>query len=173
MQKNLELDGYIYENSKLLIPESDILDVEEEKGVLEQLFNSLGLQNKEIIFHHLNLSEEHYINSKWDDSISNSRKFLEGVLQEAASKHSSQIKSTSLPDSIYSKPVRVREYLEKEELMEGKEIAALTSVYGLLSETGGHPYMAQNDQARLLRHLSLTFAQFVMLRLQGSLRKSS
>jgi hypothetical protein len=31
--------------------------------------------------------------------------------------------------------------------------------------------MAQNDQARLLRHLSLTFAQFVMLRFQGNLGK--
>jgi len=169
LQKNLELDGYIYSNSRLLIPESDILDVKEEEGVLENFFKSLSLQNKETIFHHLSLSEEHYINSKWDDSISNSRKFLEGVLQEVAAKHSAIVKKIDLADSIYSKPVRVREYLEKEGLMEGKEVETLASIYGLLSETGGHPYMAQNDQARLLRHLSLTFAQFVMLRLQGNL----
>lgn len=171
--KSLELDGYIYNNSRLLIPESDVLDIKEEKGVLENLFNLLGLQNKETIFHHLSLSEEHYINSKWDDSISNSRKFLEGVLQEVAAKHSANVKKIDITDSIYSKPVRVREYLEKERLMESKEVGTLASVYGLLSETGGHPYMAQNDQARLLRHLSLTFAQFVMLRLQGNLGKTN
>jgi hypothetical protein len=42
-------------------------------------------------------------------------------------------------------------------------------VYGLLSHTGAHPYMAENDQARLLRHLALLFAHFAMLRLQGKL----
>jgi hypothetical protein len=133
LKKSLELDGYVYNNSRLLIPESDILDIKEEEGVLENLFRSLGLQNRETIFHHLSLSEVHYINAKWDDSISNSRKFLEGILQEVAAKHSTKLKKTNLPDPIYSKPVRVREYLEKEGLMETKEIGTLASVYGLLS----------------------------------------
>ncbi|MCZ6777144.1 MAG: hypothetical protein O7D34_11925 [Ignavibacteria bacterium] len=76
----------------------------------------------------------------------------------------------NLPESTYSRPVQVRDYLEKEGLLETKEKEALASVYGLLSETGGHPYMAQNEQARLLRHLPLTFSEFAMLRLQGCLR---
>lgn len=173
LHKCLELDGYVYYDSRLLAPESDVLDTQEEGGVLESLFGSLGLGNKETAFHHLNLSEEHYLNAKWDDSIANSRKFLECVLQEVASSHNHKIKNATLPESVLTKPVRIREYLEKEGLLETKEVAALTSVYGLLSETGGHPYMAQNDQARLLRHLSLTFSQFVMLRLQGRLEKSN
>ena len=36
-----------------------------------------------------------------------------------------------------------------------------------MSDTGGHPYMAAKDQARLMRHLALTFSQFVLLRLEG------
>jgi hypothetical protein len=51
--------------------------------------------------------------------------------------------------------------------LEKKEKDALSHVYGLLSETGGHPYVAQKDQARLMRHLSLTFCQFILIRLQG------
>ena len=69
--KNLELDGYSYHNSHLFAPESDILDVKEKEGVLVNLYKSLGLQNQEIAFHHLQLSEEHYLNQKSDDSISN------------------------------------------------------------------------------------------------------
>jgi len=61
--------------------------------------------------------------------------------------------------------------LEKEGLLEVKEKQAIDSVYQLLSETGGHPYMAESEQARLLRHLSLTFSQFVMLRLKGAIKK--
>jgi len=39
-----------------------------------------------------------------------------------------------------------------------------------LSETGAHPYMAESDQARLLRQLSLTLSQFVLLRLEAALK---
>lgn len=48
----------------------------------------------------------------------------------------------------------MRDYLEQEALLERKEKDALAQVYGLLSETGAHPYIAKSDQARLLRHRS-------------------
>jgi len=167
--KSLELDGYQYSDSRLVPPERDVLDVQEESGVLESLHDLLGLPNKDTAFHHLKLSEEHYLEGRWDDSISNSRKFLESVLQEVAAAYSSRSQGVPLSENIYKRPGRVRDYLEKEKLLEAKEKEAVASVYGLLSQTGGHPYMAQNDQARLLRHLALTFAQFVLLRLKGQL----
>lgn len=167
---NLELDGYIYSDSQLLIPESDIFDSNEEKGILESLFRLLNLANDTVALHHLDLSEQHYIDGLWDDSISNSRKFLECVLQEVAANHSQKFKNTDLSESTYSWPAKVREYLEKEGLLESKETVALKEMYGLLSHTGSHPYIAQNDQARLLRHMALTFSQFVMLRYQGYLK---
>ena len=165
----LELDGYVYENERLLTPEEDILDVQEQVGVLESLYTSLRLNNKETAIHHLQLSEEHYLAERWDDSIANSRKFLECVLQEVAAVHSLRVSGSPLPDATYTRPVRVRDYLEREGLFETKEKQAVAAVYGLLSHTGGHPYMAQSDQARLLRHLALTLSQFAMLRLRGSL----
>ncbi len=167
---SLELDGYVYLDSRLLSPESDVLDVQEETGVLQSLYAALKLASGEIAFHHLKLSEEHYLGKRWDDSISNSRKFLESVLQEVAAAHSLQCKGTQLPMGIYTSPFRVRDYLEDEGMLETKEKNAIAAIYGLLSETGGHPYMAQNDQARLLRHLALTISQFAMLRFQGSRR---
>ena len=173
LKSNLELDGYKYQNSRLLFPETDVLDVKEEAGILESLYTFLQLENKTTAFHHLRLSEEHYIASKWDDSISNSRKFLECVLQGVAARHSLKIEDTMLPEKILSRPVAIRDYLEEKKLLEKKEKDALSATYGLLSETGSHPYMAQNDQARLLRHLSLTFAQFAMLRLEGRLTSTT
>ncbi|MCJ7508091.1 MAG: hypothetical protein MUO85_05085, partial [candidate division Zixibacteria bacterium] len=171
--KNLELDGYMYKNSILLTPESDVFDVKEEEGVLKTIFASLGLSNQTTAFHHLELSEKHYIDGQWDDSISNSRKFLECVLEEVASRHSITINKVTLPSTIIGKPVEVRNYLEREGLLDSKEKKALAEVYGLLSAQGGHPYMAQNDQARLLRHLALTFCQFAMLRLDGKLKSNA
>lgn len=167
---NLELDGYIFHNKNLLIPETDILEIEEEIGVLETLYNSLKLDGKELSLHHLKLSEEHYLAKKWDDAISNSRKFLENILREVASTHSQRCKNDQLKKSIYESPFKVRNYLEEEGLLETKEKEAVAKIYGLLSNTGGHPYMASNDQARLLRQLALTLSHFVMLRFDGYLK---
>lgn len=165
--RHLELDGYRYLDSKLLAPEADVINVEEEMSLLKELYLSLNLQKSDTVFHHLDLSEEHYIEERWDDSISNSRKYLECVLQEVAAAHHLLEKGEELSNEIYEWSAKVRNYLESEGLLEQKEKSALSKLYGLLSHTGGHPYMAENDQARLLRHLSLTFSQFVLLRYRG------
>lgn len=169
LKRSLELDGYVHQNGQLLIPESDVLDVEAEAGLLKSLYLSLSLDDVKTTFHHLELSEQDYLDNKWDNAISNARKFLENVLRGVASAHSKKRNGIMLPETTQKRPVEVRNYLERENLLIKKEREALDKVYGLLSETGGHPYMAKSDQARLLRHLALTFSQFVMLRLQGAL----
>lgn len=163
----LELDGYLFTDSKLLVPDEGVLNVEEEMSVLQEIYSSLGLAEKETAFHHLNLSQEHYLDGKWDDSISNSRKFLECVLQEVAAAHHLKSKDRNLALSKYKSPYKVRDYLQESTLLAKKEKEAIAKIYGVLSETGGHPYMAERDQARLLRNLSLTLSQFVMLRYRG------
>lgn len=166
----LALDGYIYREGILLLPEQDVINVEEERRTLHVLYQRLNLADKEQAFKFLDLSEEHYIAGRWEDTIGNARKFFEQVLSEVANTHS--IKSTQQPlnKDVYERPVEVRKYLQKSNLMEEKEVEAIRGIYGLLSETGGHPKTAKNDQARLLRHLALTLSQFAMLRLEGFLK---
>ena len=168
--RQLELDGYRVIDTKLLMPEEGVMDVEEETNLLKSLYTSLNLERSDVAFYNLGLSEEHYIAGKWADSISNSRKFLECVLREVASaRHLVEVKAPMSKDRLDS-PKSVREYLEEAGLLEKKEKETIAKVYSLLSQTGGHPYMAENDQARLLRHLSLTLCQFVLLRYRGYMR---
>ena len=169
LTSTLELDGYEYKNNRLIPSEADVLDSQEDSGVLGELFVDLGLSNLDTAMHCLKLSEEHWLNQKWDDCISNARRFLESTMPEVAATYSTRVKCTALNERIYSRPVRVREYLESEGLLERQEIATIKETYGLLSHTGSHPYIAAKDQARLLRHLALLYAQFVMLRLKGAL----
>ena len=170
--RSLELAGYSLREGKLLAPEQDALDVQHEMGVLHSLYRELRLANEDTAFHHLELSEEHYLSERWDDSISNSRKFLECVLTEVAKAHCVSQTGVELEDRVAERPTEVRKYLKRADLLDGKEAEALGKVYGLLSSAGAHPYMAANEQARLLRHLALTFSQFAMLRLRGCLSSS-
>lgn len=168
--RQLELDGYLFQDGKLLAPERDVINVEEEVSLLRGLFTSLGLPDPATAFHHLDQSEARYIEGNWDDSISNSRKYLECVIQAVAIAHHLRAKGRPIADTTREKPVLCRDYLHAEGLIEKKELDALGKIYALLSHTGGHPYMAQQDQARLMRHLALTFSQFVLLRYRGYLK---
>jgi hypothetical protein len=173
LKAELELNGYIFLDDKLFFSEAAVLDTETEQGYLEKLIIKLQLQNQELIKHHLNLSEKHYIDGNWSDSISNSRCFLEAVLLEIVAEHH-KITGTDFDRDRYSDHAyEVRDYLEKKGLLAKKEKEALAKIYGLLSETGSHPFMAEKDQARLLRYLSFTFAQFALLRLQGAMQKGT
>jgi hypothetical protein len=170
MQRTLELDGYIYRDNFLWVPEESVIEEAEEQGVLENLMTSLKLSDIPTLKHHLELSVIDYQESHWDDSISNSRKVLEGVLSQAAARHIIIMDVKGLPQKLLERAIDVRDYLERAKILEKKEKEALSSIYGLLSDTGGHPYIAGRDQARLMRHLSLTFCQFVLLRLDGFIR---
>lgn len=167
----LEFDGFIFRDNILYKTESKILDFEEETGTIHQYIKELKLNNQEITLHHLEHIEKDYIDEKWDDSIGNSRKFLESVLQEIADKHSMIEKGSPLPSEIKKWAGKVRGYLETEELFSEPEIKTFREIYGLMSETGNHPYIAQKDQAILIRNLALTLAQFALLRYSGWLKK--
>lgn len=166
----LEIDGYIFQDGKLYYSEATILDTENEIGILEKLIQDVKLNNQGIIKHHLELSETHYINDKWDDSISNSRKFLESILNEIAAGHHLLESGQPINTSKYSQAFKIRDYLYSKGLFEKKEKEAIAVVYGLLSETGSHPYIAEKDQARLMRYLALTLAQFALLRYNGFIK---
>lgn len=167
MRLTLELDGYIFRDNILWVPEETIVDEAEEQGVLENLMISLTLPDIPTLKHNLDLSVIDYQESRWDDSISNSRKFLEGVLSQTASRFGTISGLDVLSPEQLDRAHKVREYLEVNKILEKKEKETIKQVYGLLSDTGGHPYIASRDQARLMRHLALTFSQFVLLRLEG------
>jgi hypothetical protein len=169
LRRRIELDGYIFRDGDLLRPQSDVLNVEQETGILQSLFSRSGLARSSDAFEFLRLGEEHFVAGRWSDCISNVRKFFELTLQEGA-RALGQAKGATLDDASLARPVEVRQYLERQGLFEKKERESIDKLYGLLSETGAHPYMAESDQARLLRQLSLTLSQFALLRLDAALK---
>jgi len=172
MIRRLEMDGYVFREKELLQTEVEVLDVEAEKGLLEALHAKLRLPDGQNTFKFLKLSEDHYVAGRWSDCIGNARKFFEAMLRQVAIKYSIVSNGSEIAKSSFDRPVAVRAYLETQNLLEKKEREAVDKLYGLLSHTGGHPYMAEQDQARLLRQICLSITQFIMLRLEGALLKT-
>jgi hypothetical protein len=166
----LELDGYIFKDGRLYLVESSVIDVQAEQGYLASLVDSFPLADPATIKHHINRAEEHYVNGKWDDSIGNSRKFLDAILNQVAERVYLKVNNKPIPLQMLKNATDVRIFLEKQKLISAIERETLDKTYGLLSSTGGHPYIAQNDQSRLMWHLALTFSQFVLLRYEGFLK---
>src|ERR1044072_8061690 len=127
------------------------------------LVDSVPIQEKAVIKHHIKESEKAYAEGRWGHSISDARNVLEAILREVAAAHHAKTKGIAIPDAIYKWAAKVREYLLTESLIDKSEQEALGKTYGLISGTGSHPNIAEKDQARLMRNLSLTFSQYVLL----------
>jgi len=168
----LELDGYVYKDGILYATEHSVIDETEERSYLELLIGNANLPDTSLITHHLQLSEQAYIDSRWNDTISNARNFLEAILSQVAEGLQMKKNGSALPIDIAARPVEIRKHLEREGLINGTEREALARIYGLISNTGSHPNMAHKDQARLMRNLALTFSQYILLQWEGYLKNN-
>jgi hypothetical protein len=166
LRSHLELDGYIFRNDTLYAAESSVVNEQEEQTYLELLISGSALADLPLIQHHLELSENAYTESRWNDTISNARNFLESILDQVANALAQRLTGAIRSESV-SNPAQVRDYLENNGFIDATEKSAIARVYGLISNTGSHPNMAHKDQARLMRNLALTFSQYILLRWEG------
>lgn len=88
---------------------SSVVNEESEQGYLDQLVTQLGLTNPALVRHHMELAEEHFRNQRWDNSIGNSRKFLEAILAQSAAKLHKVKTGQDLGKRVLSTPREVRD----------------------------------------------------------------
>lgn len=171
--RSVELDGYTWEQGRIIELESDILEAKEERGLIRQLFSSLSLGSYPILDKDLTSSEEHYLNGKWDDCISNARQVLDLIIQELAKDAVKTLGSVALPEKDFRRAAAVREHLEKIGLVSTDEMKAIKEAYAFMSNTGSHPYIAAQDEARLARRMALVYCEFLLLRYRGKVAAKS
>jgi len=168
MLNRLQIDGFIYKERHLYPIESAVIDVVEVSTYLEKLVDTIPIQEQAVIKHHIQESERGFGEGRWGNSISDARNFFEAILLQIARAHSR--KSTGADLTERNKQAwAVRDYLLDVGLLDRHEKEAVAKVYGLVSNSGSHPNIAEQDQARLMRHVALTLSQFVLLKYQSFL----
>ena len=108
---------------------------------------------------------EHFENSKWEDSIHNSRKLYEIVLKECAKYYSKNIAKDN-QNLSNAKPVEVRLYLEKNKYFSEDESNIIQYYYKYLSNIGSHPKLALEEQADFSRVMSINTILYAINRLE-------
>lgn len=164
-----ELDGFQFLEGRLIPMESDSKPAEEERKGIQVLYAALSLPNEVLLKTDLQTAEEHYLNGKWDDCVSNVRQVLELVLKDVARDTVTKLGYPPISDVDLKKPVMVRNHLEKNGLLGKDEMQTINSSYGFMSGVGSHPALGRQDQARLMRRMGMLLAEFVLIRYKEKL----
>lgn len=163
LENLLRIDGYIYENEKLYVINTD---VDDKTNIIKSKFKQFKFNNEEEFETFYNNMNEHYENSKWEDSIHNSRKLYEIVLKECAMYYSINIAKDG-EDLIDARAVDVRRYLEKVEFFSEDEANIIQYYYKYLSNIGSHPKLALKEQAEFSRVMSINTMLYAINRLEN------
>lgn len=162
LENLLRIDGYIYEKEKLYEINTD---VDDKANLIKSKFKKFGFNNEEefdVFYSNMN---EHFENSKWEDSIHNSRKLYEIVLKECAIYYSENIAKDN-KNLLNAKPVDIRLYLEKNKYFSDDESNIIQYYYKYLSNIGSHPKLALEEQADFSRVMSINTILYTINRLE-------
>ena len=163
LENLLRIDGYIYEKEHLYEINTDIND---KFDIIKNMYNSFGFDNIKELDSFYNNMNEHFENSKWEDSINNSRKLYELILKNCAEYYSKNIEKTNKSfDNVLA--VKVREYLEKVAFFSQDEINIIQYFYKYMSNIGSHIKLALEEQADFSRVIAINIILYSLRRLES------
>ena len=161
LENLLRVDGYIYNNGNLYEVNTDVEEKIELIKIKYKYFNF----DQELEFNTFyNNMNEHFTNSKWEDSIHNGRKLYEMILLKVAKCYSNIIGDNKIHGN--EKQVQIREYLENKEFFSEDEINIIRYYYKYISNIGSHPKLALQEQADFCRVLTINICLYALNRLE-------
>lgn len=161
LENLLRIDGYIYNNGNLYELNTDIEEKVELVKVKYEYFDFDQVIEFDTFYNNMN---EHFTNSKWEDSIHNGRKLYEMVLSKVAKKYSNIMGDKKISGN--EKQVQIREYLEEKEFFSEDEINIVRYYYKYISNIGSHPKLALQEQADFCRVLTINICLYALKRLE-------
>ncbi len=168
LENLLRIDGYIYEKERLYEINTDIDD---KVNLINAMLKKINVENTtefDIFYKNMN---EHFENSKWEDSINNSRKLYELILKEVAKYYSINIEKTNKSfEKVQA--VEIRKYLEDVKFFSEDELNIIRYFYKYMSNIGSHTKLALEGQADFSRVIAINIVLYSLRRLETYIDKA-
>ena len=161
LARALMADGFALEDGHLVSPDPDEEDI---RDVLVAVIERHPEFSREALLHHIEECEKLYAGESWGASIGQARNVCELLLNDIA--RSLAARHGDSPD--LSRPVRVRDYLEKVGFLDATERKKLIDgAYSYLSEEGAHPGISDQSSARVSRIIARAIAFYLVEKYEG------
>ena len=163
LENLLRIDGYIYADEKLY--EINI-DIDDKANLIKAMIKKFDFNDfKEFDEFYKNMNT-HFENSKWEDSINNSRRLYELILKNCAEYYSNNIKKDKKNFGDLQ-AVEVRKYLDDVKFFSEDEINIIRYFYAYMSNKGSHIKLALEEQADFSRVISINIILYSLRRLES------
>lgn len=163
LRRELELEGYLWRDGRLLRLEENVLDPEEEGDALTRLYLELGLPHHEQVLQDVEACHEHYVEGRWGDCLKHARDVYETVTLETVRHLDPNVGNRRL------QPREVRDRLLRLQVLSRDEKAFTDNMYFLLC-AGGHPNQLEQVTARIRRLQALAETHMILLKLEARLQ---
>jgi hypothetical protein len=159
---SLREDGLDFIGGKIVPAKMKAVDLEKEDEYLIALIRSIKLPNMDEIQHHHDESDKAFANGGWGPASSEARNFLVATLRGLR-----EVATTQGNVPVYKQPGKDGPLIEDFKtigLFTDEEKNAVMNVWVLLSHSGPHVGVKEEDSARLSRLLAIGMTEWIALK---------
>lgn len=159
---SLREDGFDLIGGKIVPAEMQAVDLQREDSYLIALIRSIGPANMEEIQHHHDESDRAFAHEGWGSASSEARNFLIAMLRGLR-----EVATARGKVPAYKQPGKDGPLIEDFKaigLFTDEEKNAVMHVWVLLSHSGPHVGIKEEDSARLSRLLAIGMAEWIVLK---------
>jgi hypothetical protein len=162
---SLREDGFDFIGGKVIPAEIKAVDLKTEDAYLIALIRTIALPNMEEIQHHHDESEKAFADGRWGSASSEARNSLIATLRGLR-----EVATTRGQIPPYKQPGKDGPLIEDFRaigLFTDAEKNAVMHVWVLLSHSGPHVGIKEQDTARLSRLLAIGMTEWIALKFEG------
>ena len=158
---SLEIDGYEFVSGRLVPATLKGVSLQAEENHLIHLIRTIGPPNLEAILHHHDQADETFVNGNWGSASSETRNFFIAVLRGLRDVATSTGGIKAFADGNDKNLI---EDFKTIGLLTDEEKEAILKLWVLLSYSGPHVGIHDQERARLTRLLVLGLVQLLWLK---------
>ena len=157
----LKIDGYEFENGKIVPSENLEPELQEEINVLYERLQSINAQD---VCSNLEQADENFVHGNYEACNAMLRTALESTLKHIATRQAGKLDNVPKSNPKWSEPTPndVRQFLRNQGFLTDDEHKFIAAFYGYVSPKGSHPGISSSAESRLRRLMIVALIQYCL-----------